>query len=166
MSSSSEKSFPQKLGGELKESHPNAPARVADEEPIEHWTRPRLRADAALWILSLIALVVALHLAQTFFVPLLFGILVSNALSPAMDWFERSYSARTVGGTRARRSRWRYFMVVLSLSDDEGFMLEKLPDAARKLRQSLRTLHAEGPSILEQIQKAVKELEKAAPMPD
>ena len=52
--------------------------------------------------------------------------------------------------------------VTLSLSDDAGFIVEKLPEAAHKLRHSLRTLRAEGPTVLEQVEKAAKELEKAA----
>ena len=40
--------------------------------------------------------------------------------------------------------------------------MEQLPDAARKLGYTLRSLKAEGPSVLEQVRKAARELEKAA----
>jgi hypothetical protein len=50
----------------------------------------------ALWILAIIALIAALHFARAFFVPLLFGILVSYTLGPIVDWFERYHVPRVI----------------------------------------------------------------------
>jgi predicted PurR-regulated permease PerM len=163
MSTLPENASPQKLEGESKESPSQVIGGVADEEPVERRIPSRLRIATALWILALIALIAALHVAQTFIVPLLFGILVSNALSPVVRWLERSRVPSALGAALVLVAliggvSW----VTLSLSEDAGFMVEQLPEAARKIRQSLRTLHAEGPSVLEQVEKAAKELEKAA----
>src|SRR5687768_17533831 len=55
------------------------------------------RTNVAVWLLAFIALVVALHLARAFFVPLLFGILVSYALHPIVDALERFHIPRAIG---------------------------------------------------------------------
>jgi hypothetical protein len=48
------------------------------------------------------------------------------------------------------------------LNDDADFIVEKLPEVAHKLQHRLGTFRAEGPTLLEQVEKAAKELEKAA----
>jgi predicted PurR-regulated permease PerM len=159
----SEKLSPQKLGGELTESPPNSAPRAIEEESTEHRVRPRSRAGVANWIVALLALIAALHLAQTFVVPLLFGILVSSTLGPAVDWLERRRVPRALGAALLLTTFiGGIFWVAMSLSKDAGFMVEQLPDAARKLGYTLRSLKAEGPSVLEQVRKAARELEKAA----
>lgn len=117
----------------------------------------------ALWILAVIAVVSALYLARAFFVPLLFGILVSYTLGPLVDSLERWRIPRALGAALVLTlfigaGSW----MAVSLSDDAGEIVEKLPDAARKLRQNLHSLHAGGPGVLQQIQKAADELERAA----
>lgn len=117
----------------------------------------------ALWILAVIAVVSALYLARAFFVPLLFGILVSYTLGPLVDSLERWRIPRALGAALVLSlfigaGSW----MAVSLSDDAGEIVEKLPDAARKLRQNLHSLHAGGPGVLQQIQKAADELERAA----
>jgi predicted PurR-regulated permease PerM len=152
-----------KLEGGSNEPHSPAVAPAADAEPVERPTPSRFRITPAIWILAVIALIAALHLAQTFVVPLLFGILVSNALGPVVDWAERRHVPRALAAAFVLAAlvgciSW----TALSVSEDAGFMVEQLPDAARKLRQSLRALHTAGPGVLEQVEKAAKELEKAA----
>jgi predicted PurR-regulated permease PerM len=119
--------------------------------------------DIAIWLLALIALIAALHLARAFFVPLLFGILVSYALRPIVDSLERFHVPRSVGAAMVLTVMvgglgW----MALSLSDDTQEIAEKLPDAARKLRHSLSTLHSKGSGTLHRVQEAAKELQHAA----
>jgi len=52
--------------------------------------------------------------------------------------------------------------IAFSLSDDAAAMVEKLPEAARKLRQGLSESRAEGPTALQNMQAAAKELQGAA----
>jgi predicted PurR-regulated permease PerM len=118
---------------------------------------------AALWILALVALVAVLHLARAFFVPLLFGILVSYTLGPIVDWFERYHVPRAIAsalvlGALVGGTSW----MALSLSADTEAIIERLPEAARKLRQNLHNLLSSSPSTLERVREAATELENAA----
>ncbi len=121
------------------------------------------KVATALWILALIALVAVLHLARAFFVPLLFGILVSYTLGPIVDWFERYHVPRAIAsalvlGALVGGTSW----MALSLSADTEAIVERLPEAARKLRQNLHNLLSSSPSTLERVREAAAELENAA----
>ncbi len=121
------------------------------------------RGATAHWILASFAIVAALYLARAFIVPLLFGILVSYTLRPVVDWFERYRVPRAVGAaflliTLIGGTSW----VVMSFSGDAVTMVEKLPDAARKLRQSLSVFHTDNPGALHKVQEAAKELQGVA----
>ena len=98
-----------------------------------------------------------------FFVSLLFGILVSYTLAPIVDWFERYRVPRAVAGALVLgvlvgSTSW----TALSLSADTEAIIEKLPEAARKLRQNLHNLLSSKPSTLERVREAATELENAA----
>jgi predicted PurR-regulated permease PerM len=121
------------------------------------------RADVAIWLLASIALVAMLHLARAFFVPLLFGILVSYALRPIVNSMERFHVPRAIGAAMVLAVMvgglgW----IALSQSDDTQEIVEKLPDAARKLRHSLSALHSKGAGTLHRMQEAARELQNAA----
>ena len=121
------------------------------------------RTNVAVWLLAFIALIAALHLARAFFVPLLFGILVSYALRPIVDSLERFYVPRVVGAAIVLTFMVGGFSwIALSLSDDMQEIVEKLPNAARKLRHSLSSLHSEGSGALLHVQEAAQELQHAA----
>lgn len=163
MSAAPEKLLPERLEGGSEEDFSDTSIQAIEEEAAAPHALPRFGTAIALWIIALVALVGGLHFAQTFFIPLLFGILVSNALSPIVDWVERCRIPRVLGAALVLAAliggvSW----VALSLSGDAGLIVEKLPEAAHKLRHSLRTLRADGPTVLQQVEKAAKELEKAA----
>jgi predicted PurR-regulated permease PerM len=120
------------------------------------------RMNVAVGVLAVIALVAALYLARAFFVPLLIGILASYTLSPLVGWLQKCHIPRPLGAVLVLAVlvgslTWIGF----SLSDDAAAMIEKLPDAARKLRQNLsdeRTV----PTALQNMQEAAKQIEGAA----
>jgi predicted PurR-regulated permease PerM len=148
---------------ELKASVPDVAVHAIVEKAAEPGASPNPGTAAATWILALIALVAALYLARAFFVPLLFGILVSYTLAPVVRWFERCHIPRVLG------SAFTLAMLVggiswitFSLSGDAVAVVEKLPDAARKLRQNISTLHTGGLSALQHVQEAADELQGAA----
>ena len=92
----------------------------------------------ALIVLAVIGLVAALYFARGFFVPLLIGILASYTLRPMVGWLQamripRAIAAAVVLGVLVGGVSW----VGYSLSDEASVMLEKLPEAARKLRRNL-----------------------------
>lgn len=122
---------------------------------------PVLRATAAL--LALLALIAALYLARGFFVPLLIGILASYTLRPLVDWLEarrlpRGFGAALVLALVLGGIGW----VGFSLGDDATKLIEKLPEAARKLRSELSVARTGAPTALQNMQDAVKEIEGAA----
>ena len=113
--------------------------------------------------MTVIALVAALYLARAFFVPLLIGILASYALSPLVDWLELHRLPRAIGAALILAvlvggMSW----VAVSLRVETNAMIEKLPEAARKLRQSLVAARATGPTALQNMQEAANEIQAAA----
>lgn len=121
---------------------------------------PMVLAVAAMGVIAVIA---ALYLARGFVLPLLLGLLASYALSPVVDWLQavrmpRALAAALVLGTLVGGTSW----VAFSLSDDVAAMIEKLPEAARKLRKSLSASRASGPTALQNMQEAANQLEGAA----
>lgn len=121
------------------------------------------RLIVAVGILTVIALVAALYLARAFFVPLLIGILASYALHPLVDWLQscrvpRSAGAALVLAMLAGSFSWIGF----SISDDAQALIEKLPEAASKLRRNLSDARSGAPTALQNMQKAAQELQGAA----
>ena len=121
----------------------------------------RKNVEAA--ILAVIALVAALYLARGFFVPLLIGILVSYMLYPLVEWSRRLHIPRPLSAAVVLLAliggiSWMAF----SLRGDALAMIEKLPEAAQKLRHSLSSSPATGLSVLQHMQQAADELQGAA----
>jgi predicted PurR-regulated permease PerM len=117
----------------------------------------------AVGMLAVIALIASLYLARAFFVPLLIGILASYALRPLVDWLQ----ARRVPGAVAAALVLAVLVggvswITFSLRDDAAAMIEKLPDAARKLRHHLVVARADGPTALQNMQEAANEIQGAA----
>ncbi|MBE0612677.1 MAG: AI-2E family transporter [Burkholderiales bacterium] len=117
----------------------------------------------ALTVLAGIALVAALYLARAFFVPLLIGILTSYALRPVVDWLEAHYVPRAAGAALALLAvvgslSW----IGYALSGDTAAMIERLPEAARKLRQEMSVSRASGKKTpLQNMQEAANEIQGA-----
>ena len=117
----------------------------------------------ALTVLAAIALVAALYLARAFFVPLLIGILASYALRPVVDWLQAHCIPRPAGAALALVAlvgslSW----IGYSLRDDTVAMIEKLPEAAKKLRQTVTDARAGGKTPLQNMQEAANEIQGAA----
>lgn len=122
-----------------------------------------LRMNVSLGLLAVIALVAALYLARAFFVPLLIGILASYTLSPVVDWLKKCHLPRPVGAALVLAVligglSW----IAFSLSDDAAAMIEKLPEAARKMRQNLSDARVSGSTALQNMQEAANEIQGAA----
>lgn len=139
-----------------------SPVPVAEPAaPPERATRYS-RIGVGVAVMSVIAVVASLYLARAFVVPLLIGILGSYALSPVVEWLKAIRVPRPVGAALVLSAlvgglSW----VAISLSDDTAAIIETLPDAARKLRQKLSAERTSGPTALQNMQEAAKELEGA-----
>ncbi len=94
---------------------------------------------------------------------MLIGILASYALTPLVDWLDarrvpRLLAAALVltvlaGGVGG---------IAYSLRDQAAAMIEKLPEAARKLRQKLNQARTGSPTALQNMQDAANEIQAAA----
>jgi predicted PurR-regulated permease PerM len=120
-------------------------------------------ASVALGVLAVIAIVAALYLARAFFVPLLIGILASYTLRPLVEWLRAIRVPRPVGAALVLAllvgsSSW----IAYTLSDDAAAMIERLPEAARKLRQGLSAARTSAPTALQNVQEAANQIEGAA----
>ena len=114
-------------------------------------------------VLVVIAVLAVLRWASGFFIPLMVGLVFTYALSPVVDWLQRLRIPRAasaavlilaiLGGAGA---------AVYSLSDDANELITSLPDAARKLRDSINRSPKKTDTALETVQKAAVELQKAA----
>jgi predicted PurR-regulated permease PerM len=120
-----------------------------------------LRMNVSLGLLAVIAFVAALYLGRNFIVPLLIGILASYTLTPLVDWLKAFHIPRPAGAALVLVLLiGGIYWIAFSLNDDAVAMIEKLPDATRKLRQNLinaRTV----PSVLQNMLEAAKQLEGA-----
>jgi predicted PurR-regulated permease PerM len=131
-------------------------------EPAGRMSRSS-RLTVPVGILTAIALVAALYLARAFFVPLLIGILASYALSPVADWLELRRVPRAIAAALVLAVLvGAMSFVAVTLRDEAAAMIEKLPDAARKLRQKLVVARASGTTALQNMQEAANEIQGAA----
>ncbi len=117
----------------------------------------------SLVVLAALACLYTLHWASAVIIPLMVGVLFSYGLSPLVDW-----SARR-GVPRAASAAVVVLAIVsgagagaYSLSDDAGRLIESLPVAAQKLRDTLRTRPSKPANPLAAVQKAATQLEQAA----
>jgi predicted PurR-regulated permease PerM len=119
--------------------------------------------SVSLVLLATLASVFMLRWASAVFIPLVVGLLFSYGLSPVVDWLTRRRIPRAlsaavlvlgiVSGAGA---------TVYSLSDDASRLIESLPVAAQKLRDSVRAKRGKPAGTLETVQKAAEKLEQAA----
>ena len=156
-----------KAAGETSVSAENSAAVASDVPTTDNATMAirlarYLHMNIAVIILTIIAFVAALYLARAFFVPLLIGILVSYTLSPVVDFLRRCYVPRSIAAALVLIVLVGGFSwITFSLSDDAAAMIDKFPEAARKLRQNLSDDRS-GPTALQNMQETAKQLEGAA----
>lgn len=119
--------------------------------------------SAALTVLTVIALIMVLRYAETMIIPLVLGVMISYALEPLVARLVRIHVPRSLAAA----------LVILAMVALGGTMLyqlrfeanaivQQLPDAARRLRQTLERQQPATTDALKQVQKAATELEKVA----
>jgi predicted PurR-regulated permease PerM len=120
--------------------------------------------SASLTVLAVVAAIFTLKLGEQFFIPLVVSVLMSYALDPIVSWVARRGVPRaiaaalvlvvSVGGTAAG---------LYSLRDEAATIVQQLPEAARRLRDTLRRDLAQNQNgTVQQVQKAAAELQRAA----
>jgi predicted PurR-regulated permease PerM len=113
--------------------------------------------------LALLALTAALYLARGFFVPLLIGILGSYALHPLVNRLQSWRVPRSVGAALVLAMvvgsvSW----IAVSVSGDAEALIQKWPEAARKLRQDLSAARSSAPSLFQNMRETAQQLQGAA----
>lgn len=114
-------------------------------------------------LLTVFAVVFILDWAQTVFVPLVLGVIISYAFSPLVDRLHKWRLPRAIGAALL------LLMIVggigslaYSLQDEAASMIETLPQAAQKFRQTLRREWGVSKGAIENVQKAADQIEHAA----
>src|SRR5258706_4182682 len=113
--------------------------------------------------LALLALTAALYLARGFFVPLLIGILGSYALHPLVNRLQSWRVPRSVGAALVLATVVAcFFWIAVSVSADTEALIEKWPEAARKLRNDLSAARSSVPNLFQNMREAAQQLQGAA----
>jgi predicted PurR-regulated permease PerM len=142
--------------------------RVDSQSTIESRPEPAARSpidvrNAALTILAGLAIVVMLKTAQAVIIPIVLGVLISYALDPPVTWMTRLHLPRPLAAamllaTLVAGGCWLLYGVRF----EAAAIVDKLPQAARRVRQSLEHDRPKTATAIEQVQKAASELERAA----
>jgi predicted PurR-regulated permease PerM len=132
------------------------PPRVLLQMPVDV-------RSISLVVMAALASVLMLRWASAVLIPVMVGLLFSYGLSPVVDWLAnrkipRALSAAAlVLGIVSGVAGMAY-----SLSDDASRLVESLPLAVQKLRESVRAHKGSSDNTLVSVQKAVAQLEQAA----
>jgi len=138
------------------------PEPARDVEPMELPMAVNVRS-ASLAVVAVLASVFILHWASTVFIPLLLGLMLSYALSPAVARLERWRLPRALGATVVLSvAVFSVGSLLYSLSDDATAVIESLPDAAQKLGESVRPRPGAPEGAIDKVQRAAAQLEQAA----
>ena len=143
---------------------PPAPAPLDTREPERlHLHMPVDVRSASMGLIALAASLHTLHWASAVFIPLLLGLLFSYALTPLVDRLQRWHLPRALAAALA-------LLAVLgglgsmawSLSDDASALVASLPEAADKVRDTLRHQRGAPEGPIDKVQRAAARLEQAA----
>lgn len=117
----------------------------------------------SLIVLAVLAVIYTLHWAREIFVPLMLGVMISYALSPLVDLAQRWHIPRALSA-----AVFLFGIVgavgslVYSLSDEAATLIETLPQAAHKFRQTLSNDGKTSESAIDKVKKAATQIERAA----
>lgn len=126
----------------------------------------RVQADVrnlSLTVLTVLAVIFALHWGRAFFIPLMLGVMISYAFSPIVNRMQKWRIPRAIGSAMLLIGIvGGAGSLVFSLSDEAAQFIETMPDAAQKFRKALRKEWGTTDGAMEQMQKAAVQLESAA----
>lgn len=117
----------------------------------------------SLAVVAVLAGLFVLHWARAVFIPFMVGLVVSYALSPIVNWMESRRIPRALGaGIVVLSVLAAVGTTAYSLSDEAVQLLESLPAAAQKFRQTIKKQQGNSTSTLDTVQKAATQIEQAA----
>ncbi len=118
--------------------------------------------SVALGVLTALAVIFMLRWAGPVLVPLILGLTLAYALSPAVDRLAVWRVPRAIGaGLVMALLVGTLFFTVDRLRDDATELVESLPQAAQKVRETLRRDRRGSDTPLDKVQEAAVQLQKA-----
>ena len=142
-------------------SQPEAASSVAVQ--ATHLQMPVSIRSLSLAVIALIAGLFVLHWARAVFIPFMLGLVFSYALSPIVNWMESRRIPRAVGaGVLMLSLLGAMGATTYALSDEAVKLVESLPAAAQKFRQTIKTRQGGSGSTLDTVQKAATQIEQAS----
>jgi predicted PurR-regulated permease PerM len=126
---------------------------------------PAETSALSLTTLVVLAVVLILQYAQSFFVPIVLGILISYALAPLVGGLQRVRVPRAVGAAVAVAMLVGAMgLGVYTLSDEAMSIVSNVPEAAKRVRERVRAHRASrgGGGALQKMQDAASEIDRAA----
>lgn len=118
--------------------------------------------NLSLALLALFASVALLHWASAVFIPIMLSLLLTTALRPLVEVLRRCYVPRWLGaGVLLIAIVLGLASAAWSLSDGAAQLVDSLPVAAKKVRDSLKA-RTGASSPLDTMQKAATQIEQAA----
>ncbi|MDO9468450.1 MAG: AI-2E family transporter [Thiobacillus sp.] len=143
-------------GGGVEEEPANAGGLAATRISTDAHNLPLI-------VLTVLAVIFVLDWAQTVFIPLVLGLVVSYALSPLVKQLQNWHIPRAIGAALLLLGMvGGVGALAYSLQDEATGMIETLPDAAQKLRQAVRKEWGTPKGAIEKVQKAAEQIEHAA----
>lgn len=117
--------------------------------------------NVGLTVIAFAATMYLLHWAQQAFIPIVLSILISYALEPIVSMLTTIRIHRVIAaGLVVMLTAGSLGYGIYSLSDDAAAIVAQVPEAAQRLRRTMRRDTTPGP--IEQVQKAANELQKTA----
>jgi predicted PurR-regulated permease PerM len=145
-------------------NHQPATSPASDAASIPRIARITVDAQGlALVILTTIAVIFALEWAQSFFIPLLLGILLAYTLNPLVVWLEWIKIHRVIGASLVIVAVvCTLIFGTYSLRGQIQTIVEQLPEAAGQLSRSLAKMGEGQLGAMQKVQTAANQLEQAA----
>ena len=147
---------------QLEPASPPDSGRLA-APPVTPLQMPISIRSVSLALLAVLAGLFVLHWARAVFVPFMLGLVFSYALSPIVNWMESRRIPRALGaGVLLLALLGAMGTTAYSLSDEAALLVESLPAAAQKFKQTIKTRQRGTSSTLETVQKAATQIEQVA----
>ena len=128
-----------------------------------HLSMPVSIRSLSLAVIALLAGLFVLHWARAVFIPFMLGLILSYALSPIVNWMESRRVPRALGAGILILSLLAVMgTTTYALSDEAVKLVESLPAAAQKFRQTIKTRQGGPSTTLETVQKAATQIEQVA----